>query len=68
MREALNGKEGKRFLDLHSVGLGPPKAPLDEGALGGGIWNIQVLKIETKRSSGKRGRESGWVSCRSGEL
>lgn len=46
------------------MGLGSPKATLEEGALRGGTWIIGVLKLGTKLP-GRQGR-GGWGSCRTG--
>lgn len=46
------------------MGLGSPKATLEEGALRGGTWVIGVLKLGTKLP-GRQGR-GVWGSCSTG--
>lgn len=48
------------------MGLGSPKATLEEGALRGGMWIVGVLKLGTKLP-GRQGR-GGWGSCRTRAL
>lgn len=55
---------GERSLGLHSVGLGSPKATLEEGAFRGRTWIIGGLKIRNK-GYGRQGR-GGWGCCRRG--
>lgn len=48
IREISNAGSGKDLRDFHPMGLGPPKALLEEGALERGTWNTGVLEIGTK--------------------